>query len=163
MLTIHPTTKSEASILSEIQKQAFKPLYDRYHDAGNPHLRGPEDVLRRLNNPIFRHFTILWDEKIVGAIYYHTSGSTLFIPELKPGEYYLGRVYILPEFQSRHFARQAIALCEKEFSDMKTCYVDFPADLDKNRRCYTSAGFTETGITREIQPNLTLELLKKQL
>ena len=163
MITIRPTVLSEAPILHEIQKQAFRPLYERYHDANSPYLRDITDITRRIESPAFSQFTILDDEKIVGGIYYHTSGSTLFIPELKKDEYYLGRVYISPEAQGKHIARTAILLCEKQFPDIKTYYVDFPSDLEKNRRCYMGAGYQETGITHAIQPGLTLELLKKQL
>lgn len=41
-------------------------LYEKYHDEGNPFLRGPEDILRRLNK-YNRYFTIFCDGKIVGG------------------------------------------------------------------------------------------------
>lgn len=48
-ISIKITNTSEAEELSQIQKAAFKPLYEKFHDAGNPFLRGSEDILRRLN------------------------------------------------------------------------------------------------------------------
>ncbi len=72
--SIRITVPSEAEKLSQIQKAAFKPLYDKYHDEGNPFLRGPEDILRRLNK-FNRHFTILHDEEIVGGIFYRLYGK----------------------------------------------------------------------------------------
>ena len=62
-LSIRITDPSEAEELSQIQKAAFKPLYEKYQDEGNPFLRGPEDILRRLNK-FNRHFTILYDDTI---------------------------------------------------------------------------------------------------
>ena len=51
--------------------------------------------------------------------------------ELKDGEYYLGRIYIHPEYQNRGIARDAILLCEKEFPDARCYYVDFPEDMEE--------------------------------
>ena len=48
-ISIKITSASEAEELSQIQKAAFKPLYEKFHDEGNPFLRGSEDILRRLN------------------------------------------------------------------------------------------------------------------
>ena len=59
-ISIKTTNASEAEELSQIQKAAFKPLYEKFRDKGNPFLKGPEDILRRLNK-FNRHFTILYD------------------------------------------------------------------------------------------------------
>ena len=68
-LSIRNTCPREAEELSNIQKAAFKPLYETFRDAGSPYLRGPEDILRRLNKHN-RHFTILLDGNIAGGIFY---------------------------------------------------------------------------------------------
>ena len=158
-ISIRNTNASEAEKLSYIQKAAFQPLYEKYHDAGNPYLRGEEDILRRLNKK-FRQFTILYKEKIVGGIFYWVSGSPHGM-ELKDGEYYLGRIYIHPKYQNRGIARAAILLCEKEFPDARCYYVDFPDDMEKNRRCYQNAGYCDTQerICSEGAP--TLAMFKK--
>ena len=135
-IQIKPTTVLEAEELSKIQKQAFLPLYEKYHDEGNPCLRGVEDVANRLNSDIFRYFTILLDGEIVGGVLYKCKGRTPFIERLVEGQYYLQRVYIKPEYQCKKIAQTAILLCEKEFTNAKSFVVDFPEDLIKNRRCY---------------------------
>ena len=156
-VTVKATSPSDAEELSQIQKAAFKPLYDKYHDARNPYLRSAEDVLCRLNK-LYRHFTILYDGKTVGGIFYRMHGKWNPTDELGAGEYYLGRLYIHPDFQSRGIARDAILLCEKEFPDAKAFYVDFPDDMEKNRRCYYNAGYRDTGekICEEGAPTLAL-------
>ena len=145
MIKISATKEQEAPILAEIQRLAFLPLYEKYHDEGNPCLRGIEDVANRLTSPIFRYFTIFEDDKIVGGVLYKCKGKTPFIDGLKDGEYYLQRIYITPERQCNKIAQQAILLCEKEFCNAKTFYVDFPQDLIKNKKCYEAAGFCDTG------------------
>ena len=162
MITIRPTIEQDAEILCAIQKQAFEPLYERYHDEGNPFLRGTEDILKRLNTPFFRYFTILVDGEIVGGISYKCMGRVPFIDELKEGVYYLQRIYIKPERQGNGIARTAILLCEKEFPNANIFYVDFPEDLVKNRKCYESVGFKETGMRKEVEPGLVLACLEKR-
>ena len=143
-ISIRITLPSEAEELSQIQKAAFKPLYEKYHDEDNPYLRGPEDILRRLNK-FNRHYTIMCDEKTVGGIVYRLYGKRSPSEEIGEGEYYLARIYIHPDYQNNGIAREAILLCEKEFPDAKSYFVDFPEDMDKNRRCYQGAGYSETG------------------
>lgn len=162
MIAIRKTQEQDALILWSIQKEAFLPLYERYHDEGNPCLRGIEDIVKRLNTPYFRYFTILEDGEIVGGISYKCQGRIPFFDELKEGEYYLQRVYIKPERQCNKIAQTAILLCEKEFPDINVFYVDFPEDLVKNRRCYEGAGFKDTGKRMEAEPGLVLACFEKR-
>lgn len=143
-VSIRLTEPSEAELLSQIQKAAFEPLYAKYHDEGNPFLRGAEDILCRLNKRN-RYFTIMYDDRIVGGIFYRLYGKRSPTEKIADGEYYLARVYIHPDYQSKGIAGEALLLCEKEFPDAKFYYVDFPKDMDKNRRCYSNAGYQDTG------------------
>lgn len=163
MIKVRKTTEDEAFILSEIQREAFLPLYERYHDEGNPCLRGIEDVANRLDSPYFRYFTIYEDEEIVGGILYKCKGKGPFFKQLNEGEYYLQKVYIKSERQCKGIAQTAILLCEKEFTDAKMFSVDFPEDLAKNRRCYEKAGFCDTGKRLEVEPGLILACFEKHL
>ena len=163
MISIRNTIVQEVQVLCEIQKQAFLPLYEKYHDEGNPCLRGVEDVANRLNSPFFRYFTIYEDEEIVGGVLYKCKGKCPFFDSLKEGEYYLQRVYIKPDRQCKKIAQTAILLCEKEFPDAKSFYVDFPEDLIKNRKCYEKAGFRDTGKRLEAEPGLVLACFEKHL
>jgi len=152
MITIHPTQPHEAQTLITIQKAAFFPLWERYRDAGNPHLRGVDDILRRLEHPFWRYFTICEDETIVGGIAYKLAGRTDFYDPLPEGMIYLGRLYIDPAHQNRSIAQTAITLSEHTFPNARSFAVDFPEDLSMNRRCYEKAGFRDTGMRFEVQP-----------
>ena len=156
MISIKPTTYDEIDILTDIQKQAFKPLYDKYRDASNPYLRGREDIEKRLCSDYFKYFTIYCNNEIVGGVLYRLKGSTPFIYELKENECYLTRVYIKPEMQNLKIGRTAICLCEKELIKKHIYYVDFPQDLEKNRRCYESVGFKDTKKRLETDPGVVL-------
>lgn len=159
---IRETQEAEALELSNIQKAAFRPIYEKYHDEGNPCLRGVEDIANRLGAEYFRYFTIFLDEETVGGVLYKCKGSTPFGENLGEGQYYLQRVYIKPELQCKGIAQTALLLCEKEFADAKCFWVDFPEDLIKNRRCYEKVGFVDTGKRLEVQPGLVLASSKKE-
>ena len=163
MIKVRTTTENDAFLLSEIQKKAFTPLYERYHDKGNPCLRGIEDITNRLNSPNFKYFTIFEDEEIVGGALYKCKGKGPFFDQLQEGEYYLQRIYIKPERQCKGIAQTAILLCEKNFMDAKLFSVDFPEDLSKNRRCYEKAGFCDTGKRLEAEPGLVLACFEKRV
>ena len=162
-ITIRATKENEVIELCEIQKEAFLPLYERYHDEGNPCLRGADDITKRLNSDLFRYFTILVDGEIAGGIFYRCKGSTPFVECLDDGQYYLQRVYIKPLMQCKGIAQSAIILCEKYLHGAKEIFVDFPEDMEKNRRCYEKVGFVDTGERSSIYPNLVLASYKKIL
>ena len=161
-ITIRETQPSEAEKLIEIQRAAFLPLYEKYHDPANPCLRGVDDRLIRLNEN-YRHFTILADGVTVGAIFYRVHGKWFPDTFLEEGEYYLGRLYIHPDYQGKGIAPKAIGLAEKEFLDVKRFFVDFPIDMEKNRRCYEKAGYRDMNLTLKADESLTLTYYKKEI
>lgn len=163
MITLRETTIEDVNALTAIQQNAFLPLYEKYHDAGNPYLRDERDILCRLNNPKFLYLTILFDEKIVGGILYRIKGSTPFVKNLRWGKYYLGRVYISPEYQNKGIATETILQSENFLKKPRKLYVDFPEDLDKNRKCYTKCGYRDTGKRLEAEPGLVLACFEKRI
>lgn len=160
MITVTLTLAEEAPVLSAIQKEAFRPLYERYHDEGNPHLRGEEDITKRLGRTDFRCYTIREDGEIVGGIFYKCAGRTIFVDPLRHDDCYLGRIFIRPDRQGRGIAKVAIRMTMAEFPDARRFWVDYPADLEKNRRCYERCGFSDTGKRMEVEDGkLTLACL----
>lgn len=160
-ISIKPTAEKEAIELSNIQKAAFLPLYEKYHDEGSPYLRGAEDITGRLNSDIFHYFTIYSDSEIVGGVLYKCKGKTPFCKQLSEGQYYLQRIFIKPEYQGKKIAQTAILLCEKALPDARCFMVDFPEDLTKNKKCYEKAGFADTGKRLEVQSGLVLACFEK--
>jgi len=160
MITIRPTIPEDAPVLARIQKQAFRPLYLRYHDESTPYLRGMEDITRRLNIPHFRYFTIEEEGEIVGGVLYKCIGYIPLKGELRRGEYCLQRVYVRLKCQNRKIAQTAIRLCEEQMPEFHTFYVDYPEDLPQNRRCYEAAGYRDTNQRLQVKPELVLARLK---
>jgi len=136
-VTIVPAAAADAKALAVIQKKAFKRLYRIYRDEGSPYLRGADEILKWLEQPDRYVYKIFADGLLCGGI-------IIFERLENPGEYYLARLYILPEMQRKGIANAAITLCEAEFPNARRWTLDFPADQIANRRCYEKAGYTDT-------------------
>jgi ribosomal protein S18 acetylase RimI-like enzyme len=160
---VRPTVIEDARQLWEIQRLAFQPLYEKYHDVGNPHLRELNDITSRIGMSRYQSFTILEDDVIVGAVIYRCKGSGTFFDDLKSGEYYLQRVFIHPDYQHKGIARAALGVAELFLPNANKIYVDFPADLDVNRKCYEANGFLDTGRREEVYPGLILAAYEKTI
>lgn len=163
MITVKRTKEADVQTLSDIQRAAFMPLYERFRDQGNPALRGKEDIERRLGTDVFACFTIFSQDEIVGGLWYKLKGQTPSGETLGDGKCYLQRVFIRPDMQSRGIARQAILLSEKEIADAKEFCVDFPETLSKNRRCYENAGYRDSGKSLRCADGLVLSLYEKRV
>jgi len=159
-VTIQPAAKRDARKLAAIQKKAFRRLYDIYHDEGSPYLRGADEIKKWLKRPNCRVYKILSDGVLCGGVAFWERNS-----DGKPsGEFYLARIYVLPEMQGAGIAPRAIALCEAEVPWAKRWTLDFPEGENPNRRCYEKAGYTDTGERREQSGGaITLAIYEKYM
>lgn len=163
MISVRKTQAADVKTLWEIQKEAFYPLYEKYKDEGNPALRDETDIARRLESEYFSCFTIYSDDEIVGGLWYKVKGACISEDVLGDGKYYLQRVFIRPDVQSKGIAQRAILESEAYFNDAEVFFVDFPEDLQKNRRCYEKAGYTFAGKRVKVQEGLVLACFEKRI
>lgn len=156
-IEIEPAYAHDAEALADIQRRAFRRLYDIYHDDGSPFLRGADEILRWLERPDCKVFRIFADGSPVGGI------AAWERTDL-PGEYYLARVYVLPEMQNQGIASRAISLCEAVFPFASRWTLDYPVGESANRRCYEKAGYVDTGERREQSGGaITLAYMEKRI
>jgi ribosomal protein S18 acetylase RimI-like enzyme len=158
-IEIIPATAGDAEALIAIQQKAFKRLYDIYRDEGSPYLRGTDEIEKWLSWPNSYVYKIFADGELVGGVaFWERRGQGL------PGEYYLARIYILPEMQGKGIASTAIRLCEAMVYNANRWSLDFPIDQIANRRCYEKAGYTDMGETREqSEGKIVLALYEKRI
>ena len=145
-ISIAPAQPEDVPGLVSIQKQAFARLYQLYGDETSPYLRGEEEFalwFSRGHHP----YKIYADGEIAGGVTVFYRGE---------GDYYLARIFVLPELQGKGIGRQAIRLCEKNYPQAKRWLLDYPADQLRNRCCYEACGYVDTGRRRVINDKLTL-------
>ena len=149
--------------LAEIERRAFLPLYEKYKDESCLCKNAEADMVNRLADTSAHCFTVFCGGEAVGGVFYKSEGSSLFFESLSKGEYYLNRAFLSPSLQGKGIISSAILMCEKYFPDAKRFFVDFPEDLEKNRRCYEKAGYSDTGKRYQVKDGLVLALYEKRL
>jgi len=89
-ITIRPAIAEDADSLTAIQKQAFERLYKIYQDEASPYLRGSDEIKYQIVSGTRDIYKIFADDELCGGIAVRSKGN---------GEYYLNRVYVLPQLQ----------------------------------------------------------------
>jgi len=147
-ITIIPAILDDAASLTAIQKQAF----EIYQDEASPYLRESSELKHQIENRTRDIYKIVADDLLCGGIAVCNNGD---------GEYYLNRIYILPQLQGKSVGRKAIELCEKKYPDAKRWTVDFPVDQLANKKCYEYSGYYDTGLRETISDKLILAYYEK--
>lgn len=153
-ITLVPVNEEHIPALCTLQHAAFLPLYERYRDEHNPAFKGEGELHRHMESPVFFPYAILEENTVVGGI---------TVKRLAEGVYYLTRLYVNPARQRCGIASAAIRICESFFPDARRWELDFPTDLEPNRRTYEKAGYRDTGEVRRINALLTLAMYAKDL
>ena len=149
-----PANPADAPELLEIQRAAFREMYERYRDFNSPYNCTEEKLLYYINDPHGKCYRIVCGDKICGAIWYFVKPS---------GVYYLGRIFVHPSCQRRGIAKRAIALMEADCPDARIWELDTPTDAAGNHALYEGMGYTRTGEVVRINDRLSLYVYRKEL
>jgi len=154
---IIPATIDDADALTAIQQQAFKRLYDIYHDESSPYFRGSDEIAVWFSRPNWFVYKIHADGVLCGGVSFCERNGM-------PGVYYLARIYVLPELQGKGIASTAILLCEATVANANRWTLDYPVNEAANRRCYEKAGYADTGERRDQSGGaITLAYMEKTI
>lgn len=145
----------DAKELHAMQVKAFKELLEKYQDFDTS--PGNEDVKKvevRLKQDFTFYYFIRIGQQKVGAIRIVDEKDAEKNKRISP-------VFILPEFQGRGIAQEAIRLCEevhgKENWELETILQE-----PKNCHLYEKMGYRRTGETKVINERLTLIFYEKR-
>lgn len=143
-----------AKELHAMQKAAFKELLERYQDFDtNPANESVDKVEARLRQDFTFYYFICMGQKKVGAIRIVDQKLTGKNKRISP-------LFILPEFQGKGIAQQAIRLCEKIHGN-ENWELDTILQEPRNRHLYEKLGYRQTGKTEVINERLTLIFYEK--
>lgn len=144
----------DANELHAMQKEAFKELLEKYQDFDtSPANERVEKVEARLKQDFTFYYFICIGQQKVGAIRVIDKEETGENKRISP-------IFILPEFQGRGIAQEAIRLCEKIHGN-ENWELDTILQEPKNCHLYEKMGYRQTGKTQVINERLTLVFYEK--
>lgn len=151
-IRLEAAKQSDIPELVQIQKSAFKRLYDIYHDKDNPYQKGFLEIMDWMENPDITYKKILADGILCGALAYYNNA---------PGEYYLARIFVQPSFQRKGIATEAMRLCELQFPDAQKFTLDVPVDQEIIKACFVKSGYKDTGERETVNDDLITGIYEK--
>lgn len=138
-----------------MQIKSFKKLLDKYKDFDtSPGNESVEKIEARLKQDFTFYYFICIGQQKVGAIRIVDHKENRRNKRISP-------IFILPEFQGKGIAQEAIRLCEKIHGKEKW---ELDTILQESRNChlYEKMGYVQTGKTEVINEKLTLVFYLKE-
>lgn len=145
----------DAKEIHVMQIKAFKELLKKYQDfETSPANESVEKVKARLRQDFTFYYFICIGQQKVGAIRIVDHKEYGKNKRISP-------IFILPEFQGKGIAKEAIRLCEKIHGKGKW---ELDTILQESRNChlYEKMGYVQTGKTEVINEKLTLVFYLKE-
>lgn len=145
----------DAKKIFAMQKIAFTPLLDKYGDyATNPAAENINIVASRFQSEnIHTYFIVSEDNIKVGLIRILDKNEVVFLKQ----------ILIMPAYQKRGYACEAIAMVEQMYPNAARWELDTILQEDRLCRMYANAGYVPTGRIEKINENMSLIYLCKQL
>lgn len=145
----------DTKVLHAMQITAFKELLEKYQDFDtSPANESVERVEARLKQDFTFYYFICIGQQKVGAIRIVDKKEAGSNKRISP-------LFILPEFQGKGIAQEAIRLCE-ELHGNGNWELDTILQEPKNCHLYEKMGYRQTGKTEVINERLTLVFYEKK-
>ena len=147
----------ELTQLLEMQKEAFKPLYEKYHDDGNPYLENLERIQGRAARPNRHYYFIVKDGARVGAINVgHNDPNEKKISFVSP-------LFILPKFQNQKIGYVALQQIFSLYPEVTLWRLETILQEPANCHLYEKCGFVRTGEETIVNDKMTLIMYERKL
>lgn len=155
MLEIAAFKESDIDTVVEIQRAAYRPLYETYHDdATNPYIETKEAILRKYTRKESKGYLFLLDDIPVGAV------RITFYPESSSAK--VSALGVLPQYQGQRIAQQALLKIEEMHPEVSRWFLDTILEEPGNCHLYEKLGYKRTGKLEKINDKLTLVFYEKQ-
>ena len=155
-VTLSRANIDNAKEIHVMQIESFKKLLDKYQDFDtNPANESVEKVEARLKQDFTFYYFICIGQQKVGAI--------RIVDQKEDGKNKrISPLFILPEFQGKGFAQEAIRLCE-EMHGNGNWELETILQEPKNCHLYEKMGYRQTGKIEVINERLTLTFYEKRV
>lgn len=145
--------RDDLEVIYAMQKEAFAPLYEKYQDTETSPATEPfERTLQRYSNSNVTYYLIEVEGKTIGAMRIRKNEKT----------YVLVQILILPEYQNKGYAQQAIREVETLHEDAESWRLDTIEQEEKLCHLYSKMGYRKTGETEHIKDGMDLVFFEKK-
>lgn len=145
---------SHAEEIHAMQIEAFRELLEKYQDFDtSPGSESVEKVEARLKQGMTYYYFICLGVQKVGAVRVVDAKESKKSKRISP-------IFILPQFQGRGIAQEAIRLCEEAHGN-ENWELDTILQEPKNCHLYEKMGYRRTSRTEVINERLTLVFYQK--
>lgn len=155
IIRLKRASEENATEIHMMQKKAFSELLERYQDYNtNPGNDTLEKVISKLNRVDTEYYFIELDGLKVGVVH---------IKQLEPNIMNLKTLYVLPQYQGKGIAQQAMKLIESIHSEVIEWRLDTILQEKGNCHLYEKMGYVQTGEIQNIKDGMDLVFYSKMM
>ncbi len=148
-------TKRDAEVIHNLKREAFMPLYEKYHDdETNPAMEHLEETKRVLRQEYNQYWIIKYREENIGAIR---------ICSEERGIYTVGPLFVVPEFQGKGIGTKAMELLFEIYEDAHLWKLELIVQEKAQRHLYGKLGFERAGYEFPINELMTVRGYEKRV
>ena len=155
MIELKKAGPQDCGQIHAMQVDAFAELLEKYHDtATNPGSESVEKVAARMAQDTTDYYLIL------------TAGTPIGAARVQrlPGDVCrVSPIFILPTFQGKGYAQEAMRGLEALYPQAKTWRLDTIREETKLRHLYEKLGYRQTGREEVWQPGMTIVYYEKAM
>jgi len=138
----------DAVTIHEMKVKAFMPLLEKYQDfETSPANETVERIITQINQSYTDYFIIYHLEVAVGGIRVVKKDNQI---------YSISPIFILPEHQGKGIAQKVFTMVEQIYVDAKLWKLGTILQEKGNCYLYEKIGYKKTGVTKEINDNITM-------
>lgn len=153
-ITLCRANAGDAEDILAMQKIAFASLLEKYKDyKTNPAAESLDKVKARLQSKNIHTYFIESGENRVGLIRLVVDTDVINLKQ----------ILILPCFQKKGYAREALLQAERLYPEARRWQLDTILQEERLCRLYSNAGYVPTGKIEKINENMSLIYFSKQL
>ena len=153
-IRLRKATEADLRKIHYIQVKSFAQLLLKYEDfESSPAAEGMDDILQRFRQPFTDYYLIVLDDLEIGMLRVCDFGENCRLSPL----------CILPEYQGKGYAQQAIALMESLYPKARLWQLDTIAQEMKLRHLYEKMGYRRIEKTEQIKEGMELVYYEKPM
>ena len=154
MIRLRKATEDDQRKIHYIQVKSFAQLLLKYEDfESSPAAEGLDDIRQRFRQSFTDYYLIELDDEEIGMLRVCDFGEHCRLSPL----------CILPEYQGRGYAQQAIVLMEELYPKTQLWQLDTIAQEEKLRHLYEKMGYRRIEKTEQIKEGMELVFYEKPM